>query len=102
VIDLAQAHLLALYALDQGSRTYNLGNGQGFSIQQVIETARQITGHPIPSVVTSRRPGDPAILIASSEKIRREIGWEPQFPTLRDIIESAWLWHQSHPNGYTD
>jgi UDP-glucose 4-epimerase len=102
VIDLAQAHILALRALDQGSRTYNLGNGQGFTIKEVIETARQITGQPIPAEVGARRPGDPATLIASSDKIRRELGWQPQYPDLRDIIESAWRWHQAHPNGYEE
>ena len=83
VIDLAQAHILALRALDGGSRTYNLGNGRGFSIQELIDVAREITGHPIPTKVVARRPGDPAILIASSEKIRRELGWQPQYPELR-------------------
>jgi UDP-glucose 4-epimerase len=102
IIDLAQAHILALRALDQGSRVYNLGNGQGFTVKEVIETAREITGHPIPAEVGPRRPGDPATLIASSEKIRRELDWEPQYPNLRDIIESAWKWHQAHPKGYED
>jgi UDP-glucose 4-epimerase len=100
VIDLAQAHILALRALDGGSRTYNLGNGRGFSIQELINVAREITSHPIPTKVVARRPGDPAILIASSEKIRRELGWQPQYPELRAILESAWKWHVSHPNGY--
>lgn len=100
VIDLAQAHILALRALDEGSRAYNLGNGQGFTVKEVIETARQVTGHPIPAEAGARRPGDPPVLIASSEKIRRELGWEPQYPDLRDIIASAWRWHQSHPGGY--
>ncbi|RME76672.1 MAG: UDP-glucose 4-epimerase GalE, partial [Chloroflexi bacterium] len=100
VLDLAQAHILALRALDRGSRVYNLGNGQGFTVKEVIETAREVTGHPIPAEVTARRPGDPAVLIASSDKIRRELGWEPRYPHLRDIIESAWRWHQAHPNGY--
>ena len=102
IIDLAQAHILALRALDKGSRTYNLGNGQGFSIKEVIETTREVTGQPIPAEVGPRRPGDPATLIAGSEKIRRELGWQPQYPNLRDIIESAWKWHQAHPNGYED
>ncbi len=102
VLDLAQAHILALRALDQGSRTYNLGNGQGFTVKEVIQTAREITGQPIPAEVVARRPGDPAVLIASSEKIRRELGWQPQYPHLRDIIQSAWNWHRSHPNGYGD
>lgn len=100
VIDLAQAHILALRALDQGSRTYNLGNGEGFTVKEIIETARQITGHPIPATVGPRRPGDPAVLIASSERIRRELGWQPRYPHPRDIIESAWRWHLAHPNGY--
>ena len=100
VIDLAQAHILALRALDGGSRTYNLGNGRGFSIQELINMAREITGHPIPTKVVARRPGDPAILIASSEKIRRELGWQPQYPELRAILESAWKWHVAHPHGY--
>lgn len=100
VMDLAQAHILALRALDKGSRTYNLGNGEGFTVKEIIETARQITGHPIPATVGPRRPGDPAVLIASSERIRRELGWQPRYPHPRDIIESAWRWHLAHPNGY--
>jgi len=102
VSDLAQAHILALAALEQGSCTYNLGNGQGFSVKQVIETAREITGHPIPIKITPRRAGDPAVLVAASEKIRSELGWSPQFPNLKDIIASAWKWHQAHPHGYGD
>jgi UDP-glucose 4-epimerase len=100
VIDLAQAHILALRALDHGSRVYNLGNGQGFTVKEVIEMAREITGHPIPAEVAPRRPGDPAVLIASSDTIRNDLGWEPRYPNLHDIIESAWKWHQAHPNGY--
>ncbi len=102
IIDLAQAHILALRALDQGSRVYNLGNGQGFTVKEVIEAARDITGHPIPAEIGARRPGDPAILIASSDKIRRELGWKPRYPDVREIIETAWKWHQDHPNGYED
>ncbi len=102
VIDLAQAHVLALRAIDGESRTYNLGNGQGFSVQQVVETARSITGHPIPTRAGPRRAGDPAILIASSDKIRRELGWKPRFPELRQIVESAWRWHGAHPHGYDE
>ena len=79
---------------------YNLGNGVGYSVREVIETARKVTGHPIPAEETPRRPGDSPRLVASSEKIRRELGWEPSVPDLYDIIESAWVWHQSHPNGY--
>lgn len=100
VTDLAQVHILALKALDKGSRTYNLGNGQGFTVKEVVETAREVTGHPIPAVAGPRRRGDPAVLIASSEKIKRELGWQPQFPDLRTIIETAWKWHSTHPNGY--
>ncbi|MGQ9523106.1 MAG: UDP-glucose 4-epimerase GalE [Anaerolineae bacterium] len=102
VTDLAQAHILALDALDRGSRTYNLGNGQGFTVKEVIETCREVTGHPIPVVVGPRRPGDPAVLVASNEKIRRELGWEPQYPDLRTIVEHAWNWHRTHPHGYGD
>jgi len=100
VLDLAQAHILALRNLDRGSRTYNLGNGKGYSIMEVVETARQITGHPIPVEIGPRRPGDPDILIADSEQIRQDLGWQPQYPELRDIVQSAWKWHQAHPNGY--
>jgi UDP-glucose 4-epimerase len=100
IVDLAQAHILALRALDDGSRTYNLGNGQGYSVKEVIDTCRRVTGHPIPAEVGQRRPGDPATLVASSEKIRRELGWEPKFPELRTIVEHAWQWHRTHPHGY--
>ena len=102
VLDLAQAHILALKGLDKGSRTYNLGNGQGFTIQEVLDTARKITAHPIPAVAGARRAGDPAILIASSDTIRRELGWQPKYPELHQIIETAWKWHKNHPNGYGD
>ena len=100
VLDLAQAHILALRALDSGSRTYNLGNGQGFSVKEVIDTARRITGHPIPARIGARRPGDPATLVAGSDTIRRELGWQPRYPELHAIIESAWRWHNAHPIGY--
>jgi UDP-glucose 4-epimerase len=100
VTDLAQAHILALRALEQGSRTYNLGNGQGFTVKEVIETCRQVTGHPIPAGVGPRRPGDPAVLVASSARIRQELGWKPQYPDLRAIVEHAWAWHRTHPHGY--
>ncbi len=100
VVDLAQAHILALRALEHGSRTYNLGNGRGFSVKEVIETARRVTGHPIPAQIGPRRPGDPAVLIASSEKIKQELGWQPQYPDLEQIIATAWAWHQKHPDGY--
>jgi UDP-glucose 4-epimerase len=100
VVDLAEAHILALEAIDGGSRKYNLGNGRGFSVKEVIETARQVTGHPIPAVVGPRRPGDPDVLIAGSEAIVRDLGWQRQYPDLRQIIETAWRWHLAHPNGY--
>jgi UDP-glucose 4-epimerase len=100
VLDLAQAHILALYALDKGSRVYNLGNGQGFTVKEVIEVAREVTGHPIPAEVGARRPGDPPELVASSDRIRLELGWEPRYPNLEEIVGSAWRWHQTHPNGY--
>ncbi|MEO8350448.1 MAG: UDP-glucose 4-epimerase GalE [Chthoniobacteraceae bacterium] len=102
VSDLAQAHILALEALEGRSRVYNLGNGLGFSVMEVVETARAITGHPIPVKIGARREGDPAVLVAASDKIRRELDWKPKFPRLRDIIESAWRWHQTHPHGYGD
>jgi UDP-glucose 4-epimerase len=105
VSDLAKAHLLALEALgkqqpDSKPLIYNLGNGQGFSVKQVVEVARKITGHPIPVLESPRRAGDPAVLIASSEKIQRDLGWKPEFPDLESIMESAWRWHRSHPHGY--
>jgi UDP-glucose 4-epimerase len=102
VIDLAQAHILALGALDGGSRVYNLGNGEGFTVKEVIDTAAEVTGKPIRAEIGPRRPGDPAVLVAASGKIRKELGWVPQFPQVRGIIESAWHWHQAHPNGYAD
>ncbi len=101
IADLVSAHLLALDALSEHDKLiYNLGNGTGYSVKEVIETARSVTRHPIPSIETPRRPGDSARLIASSEKIRKELGWEPRYPALNDIIASAWAWHKSHPQGY--
>jgi UDP-glucose 4-epimerase len=101
VSDLAAAHLLALGALDRsGQLIYNLGNGQGFSVREVIEGVRRVTGRDIPVVQSPRRAGDPAILIASSEKIRKELKWTPQFPQLDAILASAWTWHKNFPNGY--
>ncbi len=96
VSDLTQAHLLSLHALmeESNSAIYNLGNSRGYSVREVIELARQVTGHPIPIVETDRRPGDPATLIASSEKIKRELGWKPQYEDLERILETAWRWHQ--------
>jgi UDP-glucose 4-epimerase len=102
VLDLAQAHILALRALENGSRTYNLGNGLGYTVREVIETARMATGHPIPAVDGPRRPGDPSELVAGSDRLRRELGWQPRYPDLYDIVQSAWKWHRAHPNGYQD
>lgn len=102
VSDLADAHVRALRALDRGSRTYNLGNGRGFSVREVIETCREVTGREIPAVVGPRRPGDPATLVASSDRIRDELGWVPRYGDLRQIVESAWAWHVAHPRGYQD
>jgi UDP-glucose 4-epimerase len=101
VLDLADAHLLALEALGSHPRLiYNLGNGRGFSVREVIEAARKVTGHPIPAVESPRRSGDPAVLVASSERICRELGWKPRHPELEKIIASAWQWFLSHPQGY--
>lgn len=107
VSDLARAHLLALEALAVEKKReksspliYNLGNGQGFSVREVVEVARKITGHQVLVIESPRRAGDPAVLIASSEKIRRELGWQPRFPDLETIVESAWQWHRIHPEGY--
>jgi UDP-glucose 4-epimerase len=101
VIDLAQAHILALGALDKGSRVYNLGNSEGFTVKEVIDAVRSVTGRAIPAEIGPRRPGDPAELVASSERIRKELGWKPRFPRVHQIIESAWAWHQANPNGYS-
>lgn len=103
VIDLAAAHLLALQALDERPAVvYNLGNGTGYSNRQVLETARRVTGHPIPAEVAPRRTGDPAILVADAARIRGELGWAPRYPALEAIVASAWAWHRSHPDGYGD
>lgn len=106
IADLAAAHLLALEALDtpRGEQPliYNIGNGRGFSVREVIAAARRVTGHAIPSEDGPRRPGDPAVLVASSEKLRRELGWRPQHPELESIISSAWAWRRRHPDGYPD
>lgn len=104
VMDLAQAHILAVEYLKKGnvSDIFNLGNGMGFSVKEVIEAAREVTGHPIPAKVAPRRAGDPARLIASSEKAKKVLGWKPQYADLKTIISSAWNWHKSHPNGYDE
>lgn len=101
VVDLAQAHVLALSSLDRGSSIFNLGcGGDGYSVKEVIDVAREVTAKEIPLQLGARRPGDPAILIASSDKIKHDLGWKPRFQDLRKIIQSAWAWHQRHPDGY--
>lgn len=101
VEDLAQAHLLALEALaTREALAYNLGNGQGFSVREVIQAARRVTGHPIPADEAGRRPGDPATLVAGAGKIRAELGWTPRRPDLDDIVASAWAWRSRNPDGY--
>ncbi len=101
VLDLARAHILALEALAHGeSRVYNLGSGSGYSVREVINAARKVTGHPIPTIDTTRRPGDLPILVADSEKIGRELGWETDYNNLEAIIQTAWNWHRRHPKGY--
>lgn len=102
VTDLAQAHILALDYLMKGneSNIFNLGNGVGFTVKEVIDAARRVTKHPIDARVTQRRAGDPAVLVASSEKARTVLGWKPEHAELEEIIESAWKWHKAHPDGY--
>lgn len=100
--DLAQAHLLALERLLTGlpGGTYNLGNAEGYSVKQVVEVCRRITGKEIPASVVERRSGDPAVLVSSSEKAMKDLGWGPEFPDLETIVETAWTWHKNNPNGY--
>ncbi len=104
VTDLAQAHILAVKYLANGGKSdiFNLGNGVGYSVREVIETARKVTGHPIPATESSRRAGDPARLVASSEKAKSVLGWKPVHDSLEEIIASAWNWHKNHPNGYDE
>jgi len=103
VVDLARAHILALNVLEERSRIYNLGcGGSGYSVSEVIETARSVTGREIRVRMGKRRAGDPAVLIASSQRIRQELGWQPEMQDLRVIIESAWRWMQEHPDGYKE
>jgi UDP-glucose 4-epimerase len=103
VTDLADAHILAVNHLRAGgeSNVFNLGSGTGFSVKEVIDVAREVTGHPIPAVIQPRRAGDPATLIASSEKAKKVLGWKPKRDDLREIISTAWRWHESHPDGYS-
>ena len=101
IADLVSAHLLALDALgDKDKLVYNIGTGTGYSVKEVIEAARAVTEHPIPTVETPRRPGDPARLVASSEKIQRELGWKAEHSGIENILSTAWAWHESHPKGY--
>jgi UDP-glucose 4-epimerase len=101
VCDLAEAHILALGAIECGAvKVYNLGNGDGFSVKQVVDVCRNVTGHPIPSEVQGRRAGDPARLVASAEKAFKELGWHPRYPGLEQMVVDAWAWHRSHPSGY--
>ncbi len=102
IVDLAQAHILAMEKKRDTVSHYNLGNGAGYSVKEVIETARRVTGHPIPAKIGPRRPGDPPELIGSAAKIKRELGWQPQYPDLESIVRSAWDWHQKHPHGYVE
>jgi UDP-glucose 4-epimerase len=101
IVDLARAHILALAGLSERPQMiYNLGNGRGFSVREVIDVARRVTGAEIPAEECARRPGDPATLVASSQKIRSELGWVPQHPDLDAIVSSAWEWRRAHPDGY--
>lgn len=104
VTDLAHAHILALQKLNQVkfSGTYNLGNGNGYSVRQVIETVKKVTGRKVAAVDSPRRPGDPALLVASSQKIKEELGWIPRYPDLETIVKTAYDWHREHPKGYDD
>jgi UDP-glucose 4-epimerase len=98
IVDLAQAHILALTGGHTGP--FNLGNGSGFSVQEVIDVARAVTGHPIPATISPRRPGDPPRLVAAAEKARTVLGWNPRLGDIRTIVEHAWAWHKAHPHGY--
>lgn len=104
VTDLANAHILALRKLEQKnfSAIYNMGNGNGYSVREVIEAVKKVTGRKVTAIESPRRPGDPARLVASSEKIREELGWTPEYPDLETIVETAWEWHRNHPKGYDD
>lgn len=100
ISDLGRAHVLALEPLAERSRNYNLSNGTGFTVREVIEAARKVTGHPIPAIEEPRRAGDPPIMIGDASRAHAELGWELRYPSIESIIASAWEWHQRHPNGY--
>jgi UDP-glucose 4-epimerase len=102
VTDLADAHLRVLERLETGSCRFNVGNGTGYSVKRVIEAVERIGGRPVPHSFGPRRPGDPAVLVASSARLREETGWSPRFGALDDIVRSAWAWHVAHPRGYAD
>jgi len=103
VCDIAQAHILGLEKIEElGYEVFNLGNGNGYTVRQVIEAAREVTGHPIPEEVVGRRAGDAAVMVASSSKAKQVLGWTPRYPSIREIVASAWNWHKAHPNGYQD
>lgn len=103
VVDIAEAHVRALDAIERVSgEAFNVGSSSGYSIREVVETARRVTGHPIPAVAATRRPGDPAVLVADGDKLRRTLDWSPRFSTLESIVQSAWEWKQAHPQGYAE
>jgi UDP-glucose 4-epimerase len=100
IVDLAQAHIAGLAPGKRGF--YNLGNGDGYSVKEVVSMCEEITGRKIPAVEKPRRPGDPPRLVAGADKAFKELNWKPKYPKLRDIVATAWAWHQNHPNGYPD
>lgn len=103
VLDLAEAHILGLGNLERNPNgKYNLGNGEGFSVREVIEMVSEVSGRDITRIEAPRRPGDPAVLIASSELAKKELGWKPKYDSLREIIRTAWKWHKKYPNGYIE
>ena len=103
VEDLADAHVLAIGAVRPGEQRFNnAGTGHGATVRELVEVAREVTGHPIPVVEVERRPGDVPVLCADSSKIQRDLGWSPKYRNLRDIVASAWAWHRAHPNGFDD
>jgi UDP-glucose 4-epimerase len=102
VCDLSDAHVRALDALEQGSCQYNVGIGRGYSVREVLDSVRRVTGHPVPAHIGPRRPGDPPVLVAAPDRIRAELGWEPRYPNLDDIVGTAWQWRAHHPEGFAD